>query len=236
MKKITVGISVFDQKKWLHRCLRSLASQTIPKEEFEVIIVNDSSSDVVLDDVCDRWKDCLDIKILNNEKNLGLPVSLNRILQESRGKYFVRVDADDYVSKHMLQILSLHLDVSNSYFIVPFHTSTPNENYSGGVCYQAAVCDYLEVDAGGRKLRVVDYEEEPISCGVMFCYEALCDIGFYDERFKMREGHKLMKDFCEKYPVVHVHLPLYRYRKHDENRTNDIEEVKKYDDILEKEK
>ena len=37
-----------------------------------------------------------------------------------------------------------------------------------------------------------------IACGVMFRKECLFDIGLYNEKFKMREGHELKKRF-EKY-------------------------------------
>ena len=50
MYQVTVGICCYKQKKWLHRCLRSLCSQTFDKNQFEVIIVNDDPSDC-LDDI-----------------------------------------------------------------------------------------------------------------------------------------------------------------------------------------
>ena len=72
MYKITVGISCYKQKQWLHRCLRSLVNQTIGKDKFEIILVNDDPEER-LEDICDKFADNLNIKLINNEKNLGLP-------------------------------------------------------------------------------------------------------------------------------------------------------------------
>jgi len=211
MYKITVGICCYKQKEWLYRCLRSLVSQTMDKDEFEVIVVNDGSEEK-LEDVCELMQEHLNIKLINNEKNVGLPSSLNKILKNSLGRYFVRVDCDDYVSKYFLHILALFLDMNRN--------------------LQATFCDYLKVNAVGNTIGRCDAQKEPIACGVMMTYESLCNIDFYNESFKMREGHELMKRFKEKYRIHHVKLPLYRYRIHENNRTRNEDELKKYDQKL----
>ena len=50
----------------------------------------------------------------------------------------------------------------------------------------------------------------------------------------MREGHELIKRFREKYNLDFLKIPLYRYRIHSENRTNNKENIKKYDSLLKK--
>ena len=208
MYKITVGISCYEQKSWLYRCLRSLASQILSKNDFEVILVNDSPSES-LEDICEVMKDSLNIRLINNEENLGLPQSLNKILKIAKGQYFVRIDSDDFVSKHFLYMLSAYLDTCQGK-------------------YQAVACDYKKVDEIGNSLGIFSSEKDPIACGIMFTYECLCSIGYYNEEFKMREGHELLKRLNSKYKMAHLELPLYRYRMHESNRTNS-NEVEKYD-------
>jgi len=211
MYKVTVGICCYKQKDWLYRSLRSLASQTMSKEEYEVVVVNDDPEQK-LDDVCDMMREHLNIKLINNEKNIGLPASLNKILKKSLGRYFVRVDCDDYVSKHFLHTLALFLDMNRE--------------------VQASFCDYLKVNAVGNTIGRCDAKKEPIACGIMMTYESLCNINFYNEEYRMREGHELMSRFNERYKSHHVKLPLYRYRIHESNRTHNKDEVKKYDQKL----
>lgn len=211
MRKVTVGICCYQQKKWLYRCLRSLSSQTMNKEEFEVVIVNDEPGSSI-QDICDNMKDELNIRLINNKANKGLPSSLNEILKVARGRYFVRVDSDDYVSKHFLKSLSLFLDMNRS--------------------YQAVACDYNKVNEVGVLVENCSSESDPIACGVMFTYESLCEINFYDDNFKMREGHDLIHRFLKIYRLFHLPMPLYRYRIHNQNRTSNIDQVEKYDNLL----
>tara|TARA_R110002060_G_scaffold71637_1_gene80266 strand:- start:245 stop:586 length:342 start_codon:yes stop_codon:yes gene_type:complete len=99
--------------------------------------------------------------------------------------------------------------------------------------YQAISCDYMEVDSAGKIVKQhVSASEYPIACGVMFTYESLCEIGCYDESFKMREGHNLMKRFNDKFSIFNIPIPLYRYRKHESNRTLNKQEISKYDKKL----
>ena len=55
MYEITVAVCVYKQKEWLHRCLRSLNSQTLEKSRYEVVVVNDDPNET-LDDVIDIFK------------------------------------------------------------------------------------------------------------------------------------------------------------------------------------
>jgi glycosyltransferase involved in cell wall biosynthesis len=219
MYKVTVGISCYKQKKWLYRCLRSLASQKMCKKDFEVIVVNDDP-DEDIKSVCEKniFKERLNIRLIQNSKNLGLPGSLNKILQNSMGRYFVRVDSDDYVSKDYLSYLSIFLDKNRE--------------------YQAVSCNYDTVNHVGNfiKRNVNNTDSQQIACGVMFTYESLCEVGFYNNSYKMREGHDLMKRYEKKFKCFNIPIPLYRYRMHECNRTKNLEEVKQYDKMLKMEK
>jgi hypothetical protein len=109
--------------------------------------------------------------------------------------------------------------------------SGPRIMGSGMNC-QAVACDYFKVDNTGQLISRHSSEKEFVACGIMFTYESLCDIGFYDEDYKMREGHEMIKRFREKYKVYNLPMPLYKYRIHESNRTNNLEQVENYDRML----
>ena len=96
---------------------------------------------------------------------------------------------------------------------------------------QAVACDYKKVNDYGESLSTYSFKEFPIACGIMFTYESLCNIGYYNEDWKMREGHELLKRFEDKYDVGYLDIPLYRYRMHENNRSS-TEEIKEYDKKL----
>ena len=67
--------------------------------DFEIIVVNDFPRITLKLLKFNKHKN---LKIINNNKNLGLPRSLNIAIKISTGKYMVRVNSDDFVSKYLL--------------------------------------------------------------------------------------------------------------------------------------
>ena len=208
---VSVVVTCHNYGPLLDRCLRSLVNQHT--NEHEIIVVNDRSSDIT-SAICTKYSGRFDnIKIIDNLRNEGLPSSCNKAIEESYGRYIVRVDADDYVSHNFVFMLS--------YFL--------NDNKS----YHAVVCDHLLVDYYGKPIERRSWSDHFISCGIMYRRDQLYQMGLYNEDFKMREGHELHKRFTESgYKIFHLPLSLYRYCMHDNNRTKNKEELKKYDDAL----
>lgn len=99
---ISIIVPVYNGEKYIGRCLRSLLNQTYSKEKYEIIVVNDGSTDKT-SYALELFKD--DIKLIINPKNIGLPASLNKGIKLSSGDYCVRVDSDDYVSNNFLTFL-----------------------------------------------------------------------------------------------------------------------------------
>lgn len=197
--EISVIIPTFNREKYIGRCIRSLLTQSIGLTNFEMIVIDDGSTDDTTK-VLSAFKN--DIKIIQNKKNLGLPISLNTGIKASRGKYIVRVDSDDYVNKDFLKILHLFVSSNND--------------------YSAAACDYFLVDDNENVIERINCDNKPIGCGIIFETKDLISIGLYNENFLLHEEKELRERYEKKYTIKRVPLPLYRYRKHPNNMTNDI--------------
>ena len=52
------------------------------------------------------------IEVFTNKKNIGLPASINKAINLARGKFVVRVDADDFVNYNFLRFLHYYLEVN----------------------------------------------------------------------------------------------------------------------------
>ena len=124
---ISVIVPVFNQEKWIGRCLRSLLNQKMDLSDYEIIVVDDGSDDRT-DYGLNLFID--EIVLIKNEKNLGLPASLNRGIKMSRANHIVRVDSDDYVNEHFLPLLNNFME-QNKYM-------------------DAIACDYFLVDDEGN--------------------------------------------------------------------------------------
>ena len=195
---ISVLIPAYNAERFIGRAIRSVLNQTVPDRQHEVIAVDDASTDRTAY-ALELFKD--EIEILYNGKRLGLPASLNRAIRAARGKYVVRVDADDYVSHDYLYILQRFLE-DNTYM-------------------DAVACDYLLVDDSENVIERRNCMEHPIGCGIMFRTDHLIEIGSYDDNFLMHEDRDLRVRFLKKYAIHRIELPLYRYRRHKDNMTND---------------
>ena len=211
--EISVLIASYNQEKYIGRCLRSLFNQSIDFDKYEITLVNDGSTDRTLfaAELFCNPKDSK-LKIINNKKNLGLPASLNKAIKASNGKYIVRIDSDDWVSRDFLKLLYEFLE-NNIYM-------------------DAIACDYNLVNKFEKVIERKNCLLDPIACGIMFKKKDLIEIGLYDETFHYNEERELRIRFEKKFKIHRLELPLYRYRKHEKNMTNNKEVLDIYNNKL----
>jgi glycosyltransferase involved in cell wall biosynthesis len=88
--KISVILPVYNAQSYLRESIDSILNQTF--QDFELIIINDGSTDDSLSIMESYTDQC--IRIIN-QTNAGLPVSLNRAIAQAQGQYLARQDADD---------------------------------------------------------------------------------------------------------------------------------------------
>lgn len=197
---VSVIVAAYNQEKFIGRCLRSLLHQTMPNDNYEIIVVNDGSTDRTAY-ALELFHDA--IFPLSNEHNIGLPASLNRAIDHARGEYIVRVDSDDYVNANFLNFLHFYLD-QNTYV-------------------DAVACDYLLVNDAEEVIERANCMEKPIACGIMFRKQQIIDLGLYDKNFRCHEDQDLRIRFLKSHNLHRLELPLYRYRRHESNITNNLD-------------
>ena len=88
---VTVLMPVYNGKKYLKEAIDSILNQTY--SDFEFLIINDGSTDNS-ENIINSYNDSR-IRYVKNECNLKLIVTLNKGIQLAKGKYIVRMDADD---------------------------------------------------------------------------------------------------------------------------------------------
>src|SRR5438105_1965381 len=93
---VSVVVTNYNYGKYIRRCLRSLLNQDLDRARYEIIVVDDRSQDDSLQAI-EAFTKSGEINVIVNKRNLGVGGSSRVGVDHSRGKYFVRVDADDYV-------------------------------------------------------------------------------------------------------------------------------------------
>lgn len=107
---ISVVIPIYNQEKYLRKCIRSVLSQSF--QNFEIILVNDGSTDKSLK-ICRKYalKDCR-ISIID-KPNEGLASARKDGFLKAQGNYICFLDSSDYLAFNALQTL-YHIAETNN--------------------------------------------------------------------------------------------------------------------------
>ena len=208
---VTVYITNFNYGKFIKQAIESVLMQT--EQSFELIIIDDGSTDNSKE-IIEKYKDLKNIRIVY-QKNKGLNVTNNIALRAARGKYIVRLDADDYFSPNALELLLEKLE-SDSMLGMVFP-------------------DYFLVDTQGEVLErqkrhdfdneVKLFDQAAHGACTMIRVQFLREIGGYDESFSCQDGYELWVKFTSKFKVSNINEPLFYYRKHGKNLTSNEDRI-----------
>lgn len=203
---VSVILPVYNSDKYIGRCLRSLKNQTLPKKNYEIVVIDDCSLDHSIKEI-NKFKE-KNIRLIKNDQNIGLPASLNKGIVEAKGTLIIRVDSDDWVHEDFLNILSTFLFINKE--------------------LDAVACDYALTDENEKMLRIENCSKKPIGCGIMFRLQQLLELGLYDVKFRYAEEEALRNAFLKKFKITRIPLNLYRYRQHKNNRSKNKKLVQYY--------
>lgn len=102
MPEISVIVPVYRAKKYMHRCVDSILSQTF--SDFELILVDDGSPDNC-GAICDAYAEKDSRVRVIHQKNQGQAAARNRAITVARGQWVTFVDSDDGIHPQMLEHL-----------------------------------------------------------------------------------------------------------------------------------
>lgn len=118
---VSIIVPVYNAVMYIDRCVQSILSQTI--REYEVILVNDGSSDGSLH-LCQSYADAYDNITLISQDNSGVSAARNRGLSVAKGTYVMFVDSDDYMFPQMCEIMVNTIEEKNADLVVCGTTET----------------------------------------------------------------------------------------------------------------
>ena len=200
MPKVTVLMPTYNVAPYVKEAVESVLCQTYT--DFELLVIDDCSSDDTLD-VVRRLEDPR-IRIVKNERNLGLADNLNRGLSLITTDYVARMDGDDIALPHWLETevnyLESHPDV--------------------GVCGGGGV-------RFGTVSSIIRFPEEHEDIAVNLLFQ--CTIVVPTFRMSLYREHGLRyrseafpaedycfwSDVCAVMPLHNINETLFRYRMHE---------------------
>lgn len=113
---ISVLMPVYNGEKYLEESIKSILNQTF--RDFELLIVNDCSTDNSLKIIKSFMKKDKRIKLINNKKNKGFIGSLNIGLNSIKSKYIAANNQDDVSHEKRLEIEFNYLEKNSHIFLI----------------------------------------------------------------------------------------------------------------------
>lgn len=211
--KISVLMSVYNEKpEYLRRAIDSILDQTF--QDFEFIIINDGSTEKECLDTLDEYAKKNDrIKLIPNEKNLGLTKSLNRGIALAQEKYVARIDSDDIADIHRLE---KQLDFME-------------KNSQCALCGSWSYIIDENNNAIGEKKFYTDYEKIRKNIlffnffthsSLFFRKEILDELRGYDENIKKAQDYDLILKISARHIVANIPEFLCSNRQWPESITS----------------
>lgn len=203
MPKISVVMPVYNGEKYLREAIDSIIMQEY--KDWELILVNDCSTDASLSIMNAYAVNDQRIKVINNEINQKLPKSLNIGFASAKGEYYTWTSDDNRYKPQALQVMLHYLETEKDI----------------GLVY--GDMDYI--DEEGRKTGAVSREVNDIyynNCvGACFLYrsEAAKKVGEYAEEMFLVEDYEYWLRFAKQYSLAHLPVCLYEYRHHGTSLT-----------------
>ena len=192
MAKVNVVMGVYNGERYVRQAIESILSQTF--SDFEFVIVDDASRDKTRSILEEYKKRDKRVRVVLNEKNIGLTKSLNEGIQSSDGMYIARMDADDICHPERLKLQAAFLD------------KNPNCGVVGSW--------YVKVDEQGKELwrKKLPLKDEELRsllikanifphASVMLRRAALDKVGLYDESWKLTQDYELWFRITSQYKI-----------------------------------
>ena len=200
---ISVIIRTHNSGKYLEQCLQSAVHQTLSGKLYEILVVDDGSTDNTLR-ILASYKDAVRLIKL---KHIGAIRTLNLGLRRAQGEYVILLDHDDTLEPTILEKM---------------YTVLEKHQYAA-----FSHSDYYEYDERTKKRRTITTKKNifnAVAGGIMFKKAILEEVGFFDETLFFPEYDLLIK-ILRKHEAIYIPKPLYNYRRRPHSMTKDRKKV-----------
>ena len=217
---VTVYIANYNYGKYISESIKSVLAQSY--KNFELLIVDDGSTDDSKK-IINTFKDNRIKKFF--QKNIGLNKTNNFILHKAKGKFIIRLDADDFFAKNAIKELVNKFKKSrNVAMIFPdYYLVDEKSNIIG------------RVKRHNFNSKVKLFDQPAHGACTMIRKDSLIKVGGYDEEFRCQDGYDIWLKIIKSFKVININQPLFFYRQHDKSLTsNELEILKTRSEIKKK--
>ena len=122
MVLLSLILPVYNMAEYLAKCLDSVLRQGLREEEYEVVLVNDGSTDDS-QAICERYVgEHANFRLINQE-NQGVAAARNKGIDNAQGKFIGFIDPDDYLLDNGLSIAFRKYADNDDFDLLHFYSS-----------------------------------------------------------------------------------------------------------------
>lgn len=218
---ISVIMSVYNEKSiYVEKAIDSILNQTY--SDLEIVIVLDSPDNETLLKILKEYthKDAR-VKLLINDKNIGLAMSLNRAIEVAHGEYLARMDADDISKPERLE-RELEYLINNGLDVVSCVADKIDEN--GNV--------WGEIKPFNNRPEVIkdllEIQNVIIHPTVLMRTDIIKSVGGYRNFPSCQDYDLWLRLITTNYKIGIINENLFQFRKHRDSVTA----TRRYNQIL----
>lgn len=232
--KISIIIPLYNAEKYIANCLDSILGSNLPHGTYEIIVVNDGSSDGC-EHIVETYAERHPAIRLYHQKNQGQGVARNYGIDQSNGEYIWCIDSDDMVDSNIKPILET-IDAHSGIDVVAVKLQKISEqgNYLSIECEQPNVIHNTVIS--GRNAVIQGYDPSSV-CALIVRKELL---KLHSLKFKPgithQDVHLSYRLMAQANEVLFTDIKPYLYIIHPSSTSQSInpEKKKKYvsDDVI----
>lgn len=212
---ISVIMSVYNtEEKWLREAIESILNQSF--SNFEFIIVLDCPTDDSQSVVYEYAKLDSRIRIIENEKNMGLTANLKKAVLLSKGKYIARMDSDDIALPERLISEFEYMESNHDVVVVGSKALAFSENGETRI-----IGSQLTESRELNRIKMLFFNAGIVHPTAFIRKSFLIDKKInYDVEMKKSQDYGLWLDIMENSGTIEeIDKPLLRYRIHSNQIT-----------------
>ena len=199
---VSVYIISKNHEKFVKQAIQSVIKQTYLN--WELYVIDDNSTDKSFE-IAKSFKKNKKINLIKFKKNFGLQKIANQILKKAKGKYFIRLDGDDWFDENALLNLVSKID--------------KNDNTS------AVYGSYYYSDEKGKVIgeeKNISFNRNylpPHGACTLFRTRSLKEVGGYSEKISAQDGWEMWMKLKERYKIISTTTSVFFYRQHSNSLT-----------------
>ncbi len=227
-KLISCIIPMYNAQAYIKNCLESVLSQTY--QYFEVIVVNDCSTDTSANIVEEFAKKDSRIRLLHHEKNQGVSVARNNGMEAVLGDFVCFLDADDSLPSDSFAVLMQDAEKYGADIVMGRDISYreygkfPKESFSGEITI------FRDDEAAVACLK--DFPNTWNVCGKLFSRQILEGLFFCSGRGYSEDSFFFFQCCLRKPLLVYHEHCVYRVFMSRNSLTRSVITEKKIADVL----